>query len=64
MDRDVSDTELILLYSVVNCFCLQPGQHPKELNPYWKEGGTGLPSERETSQESTHKEGIKADFIT
>jgi len=21
-----------------------PGQHPKELNPYWKENGTGLPS--------------------
>jgi len=35
---------------------LQPGQHPRELNPYWKEGGTGLPSERETSQESTHRE--------
>ncbi|CAH3184070.1 unnamed protein product, partial [Porites lobata] len=30
----------------------QPGQHPKELNPYWKDGGTGLPSERENAQET------------
>jgi len=42
----------------------RPGQHPKELNPYWREGGTGLPSERETSREATHREGIRADFIT
>ena len=46
------------------CLCLQPGQHPKELNPYWREGGTGLPSEKERSQEAMHMEGIKADFIT
>lgn len=26
-------------------FCLQPGQHQRELNPYWKDGGTGLPEE-------------------
>ncbi|KAL8625360.1 hypothetical protein ACOMHN_044503 [Nucella lapillus] len=24
----------------------QPGQHTRELNPYWKEGGTGLPEKR------------------
>lgn len=23
----------------------EPGQHERELNPYWKEGGTGLPEE-------------------
>ncbi|XP_013392570.1 CWF19-like protein 2 [Lingula anatina] len=23
----------------------QPGQHSRELNPYWKDGGTGLPEE-------------------
>ncbi|XP_077519461.1 CWF19-like protein 2 isoform X1 [Amblyomma americanum] len=23
----------------------QPGQHQRELNPYWKEGGTGLPKD-------------------
>ncbi|KAK0042497.1 CWF19-like protein 2 [Biomphalaria pfeifferi] len=23
---------------------LQPGQHARELNPYWKDGGSGLPS--------------------
>lgn len=26
-------------------FCHQPGQHERELNPYWKEGGSGLPEE-------------------
>lgn len=25
----------------------EPGQHHRELNPYWKEGGTGLPKEDE-----------------
>lgn len=24
---------------------LQPGMHERELNPYWKDGGTGLPEE-------------------
>ena len=24
----------------------KPGQHPRELNPFWKEGGTGLPQEK------------------
>ena len=28
---------------------LQPGQHPKELNPYWKSGGAGLPIEERRS---------------
>ena len=27
-----------------------PGQHPRELNPYWKDGGCGMP-EAKTSQE-------------
>ena len=25
-------------------YTIQPGQHARELNPYWKDGGTGLPS--------------------
>ena len=28
----------------------KPGQHPKELNPYWKENGTGLPSSSGSSR--------------
>jgi hypothetical protein len=27
------------------CFTIQPGSHSRELNPFWKDGGTGLPSE-------------------
>ena len=30
-----------------------PGQHPRELNPYWKDGGSGLPS----TSSSSHKKG-------
>jgi len=26
------------------------GQHARELNPYWKDGGTGLPEDRKTSE--------------
>ena len=33
----------------------KPGQHPKELNPYWKGGGTGLPSECHGSSSATGK---------
>lgn len=33
----------------------KPGQHPKELNPYWKDGGSGLPSD--SSESSTKIEG-------
>ena len=29
-------------------FYLQPGQHARELNPYWKEGGCGLPQNKST----------------
>ncbi|XP_057323234.1 CWF19-like protein 2 [Microplitis mediator] len=28
------------------CIVAQPGQSSKELNPYWKNGGTGLPEEK------------------
>ncbi|KAK2563412.1 CWF19-like protein 2 [Acropora cervicornis] len=35
----------------------QPGQHPKELNPYWRDGGTGLPSQLEDAQDTTIAEG-------
>jgi len=27
-----------------------PGQHPRELNPYWKSGGSGLPQEKVQQQ--------------
>lgn len=33
-------------------FLLQPGQSGRELNPYWADGGTGLPSERPPEPES------------
>jgi hypothetical protein len=26
------------------------GQHPREINPYWKKGGRGLPSQRTTEK--------------
>ena len=29
----------------------KPGQHPRELNPFWREGGTGLPQERDHSSQ-------------
>ncbi|CAB3983425.1 CWF19 2 [Paramuricea clavata] len=32
---------------------LELGQHPRELNPYWKKGGSGLPSERTTAKVDT-----------
>ena len=28
----------------------KPGHHPKELNPYWKNGGSGLPSENASAK--------------
>lgn len=28
------------------CHIFQPGMHAKEINPYWKDGGTGLPEEK------------------
>lgn len=31
----------------LQCFD-QPGQHHKELNPYWKDGGKGLPTQEES----------------
>lgn len=31
----------------------QPGQHPRELNPFWKEGGTGLPDENCSSDKTS-----------
>ena len=34
-------------------FSLQPGQHARELNPYWKDGGTGLPSEEQDNLPSS-----------
>ena len=43
-DRDSEEAQL-------QCFD-KPGQHPKELNPYWKDGGRGLPSQ----EKGVHKE--------
>lgn len=34
----------------------QPGQHPRELNPYWKSGGTGLPEDK--SSDKTSKSAV------
>ena len=31
----------------------KPGQHPRELNPFWKEGGTGLPEEKTCSDKGS-----------
>ena len=31
----------------------RPGAHPRELNPYWRDGGTGLPPERESAIEAS-----------
>lgn len=31
----------------------QLGQHERELNPYWKEGGTGLPEENVTQKRAS-----------
>ena len=44
----------------LQCFS-KPGQHPRELNPYWKDGGRGLPQDKpgsnshELSGDSTRK---------
>ena len=34
-----------------------PGQHPRELNPYWKQGGTGLPQENSSKESRTQRTG-------
>lgn len=33
----------------------KPGQHPLELNPFWKEGGSGLPQEKQSLSVDLHK---------
>lgn len=35
----------------------RPGQHPRELNPFWKQGGSGLPP---TKEEAARKSAKKA----
>ena len=35
----------------------KPGQHPRELNPYWKDGGTGLPIETKSNKTPCSFEG-------
>ncbi|KAK6172433.1 hypothetical protein SNE40_016083 [Patella caerulea] len=35
----------------------QMGQHARELNPYWKDGGAGLPSEKQEKEKSVPKIG-------
>ncbi|XP_022643985.1 CWF19-like protein 2 [Varroa destructor] len=37
----------------------QPGQHEREQNPYWKDGGLGLPQSESTASEQTG-EGLSA----
>lgn len=29
---------------------MKPGQHDREMNPYWKQGGTGLPEDIPSSK--------------
>jgi hypothetical protein len=36
----------------------QPGTHEKELNPYWKDGGTGLPEEQKKSTGKPASAGV------
>ena len=51
-------TWLILNNYIINLLYYhfkQPGQHSRELNPYWKDGGTGLPEEATSVQESSSK---------
>ena len=40
----------------LQCF-EKPGQHPNELNPYWKDGGTGLPMERKEGEKKPSRIG-------
>ena len=42
----------------LSCFD-KPGQHAKELNPFWKSGGNGLP----TSQSTSKNVGPSADWL-
>ena len=37
----------------LQCFS-KPGQHPRELNPYWKDGGSGLPQHKPDSNSHEH----------
>lgn len=37
----------------VHLWLTQAGLHRLELNPYWKDGGTGLPPEEETGTPAT-----------
>ena len=37
----------------LQCFS-KPGQHPRELNPYWKDGGSGLPQNKPGSNTHEH----------
>ena len=34
-------------------FLNKPGQHPRELNPYWRDGGAGLPSAETAAEPSS-----------
>lgn len=34
-----------------------PGQHPRELNPYWKNGGSGLPEQQSTQDQQLPRVG-------
>ncbi len=38
--------------SVVSQLLFQLGTHERELNPYWKDGGTGLPEQKADGKEA------------
>ena len=48
------------------CFVthFQPGTHEKELNPYWKDGGSGLPQERLEVKPVTKTTGVGDSGLT
>ena len=37
------------------------GQHEKELNPYWKDGGTGLPEQDKNKKRNTKTASVAGD---
>ena len=45
-------TQLYILFVSQTNFLDKPGQHPRELNPFWKDGGIGLPSTEKNSETS------------
>ena len=43
---------------ILSHLSFQPGQHARELNPYWKDGGTGLPEEEKQAKSQNQIRGV------